>query len=199
MPNLTGGKKYRSGFRTQQEPELHDVNEAEGQMIGRVVKALGDRNMMVFCNDNKERVCHIRGGLCKRRGKVRIEVGDIVLISLRGEGIGSSHQMDRGDILEKFDRDLPKKLQRTLPGANPRLFTNIESLDTTARASNKTAEELEYGFEFDNEANMDDDSDSEEREANKTLVAQKRSAARDVKQSATAGNGGGDDIDIDAI
>ena len=199
MPNLTGGKKYRSGFRTQQEPELHEVNEEEGQMIGRVVKALGDRNMMVFCNDNKERVCHIRGGLCKRRGKVRIEVGDIVLISLRGEGIGSSHQMDRGDILEKFDRDLHKKLQRTLPGANPRLFTNIESLDTTARASNKTAEELEYGFEFDNEANMDDDSDSEEREANKTLVAQKRSAARDVKQSATAGNGGGDDIDIDAI
>jgi initiation factor 1A len=198
MPNLTGGKKYRSGFRTQQEPELHEVNESEGQMIGRVVKALGDRNMMVFCNDNRERVCHIRGGLCKRRGKVRIEVGDIVLISLRGEGIGSSHQMDRGDILEKFDRDLHKKLQRTLPGANPRLFTNIESLDTNVRASNKTVDELEYGFEFDNEATMED-SDSEEREANKTTVALKRSAARDVKQSATAGNGGGDDLDIDAI
>jgi initiation factor 1A len=199
MPNMTGGKKYRSGFRTQQEPELHEVNEAEGQMIGRVVKALGDRNMLIFCNDNRERICHIRGGLCKRRGKVRIEVGDIVLISLRGTGVGSSNQMDRGDILDKFDRDLHKKLQKSMPGANPRLFTNIESLDSSVRASDKTANELEYGFEFDNDATLDDDTDSEEREANKTTVALKRSAARDVKQNATAGNGGGDDVDIDAI
>ena len=106
MPkNLKGGKAYRSGNRAEVKPILHEIVWAEGQAPGRVLKHLGDRNVMLYCNDNKERIAHIRGGLSKK--KATIEVGDIVLYSNRGEGLGSvGTDKERGDILEKYKVDL---------------------------------------------------------------------------------------------
>jgi translation initiation factor 1A len=199
MPNLKGGKKYKSGKHSDDKPELHEINEEDGQSIGRVIKALGDRNMLLYCNDGKERIAHIRGGLSKKKGF--IEIGDIVLYSERGEGLSNSS--NRGDILAKYDRDLHSLLKKQ-PGVNPRLFTNLETLDSSSRAKGVTPAAADCGFEFENETGSegDDEGDALIARANrKAEEDKKRAAARDVKHGATAGNGGnnGDDVDIDAI
>jgi initiation factor 1A len=79
MPNLQGGKKYKSSKHSQESKAiLHPVEE--GQQIGRILKVLGNKRMIVYCNDNTQRICKIRGALGKRSW---IEKGDIVLISIR--------------------------------------------------------------------------------------------------------------------
>ena len=45
-----------------------------------MIRVLGNRNMLCYCNDNLIRVCHVRG---KLRNRVYIELGDVILISLR--------------------------------------------------------------------------------------------------------------------
>jgi translation initiation factor 1A len=199
MPNLKGGKKYKSGKHSDDKPELHEINEEDGQSIGRVIKTLGDRNMLLYCNDGKERIAHIRGGLSKKKGF--IEIGDIVLYSLRSEGM--SNDSDRGDILAKYDRDLHSLLKKQ-PGVNSRLFTNLETLDIASRAKGVTPVMADCGFEFENETGSENDDDDTQdviaaRAEKKALEDKKRATARDVKHSATAENGGNDDVDIDAI
>jgi initiation factor 1A len=107
MPNLTGGKKYKSGKHDANvKAEFHEIDAEQGQMVGRILKGLGDRNMLVYCNDGKERIAHIRGGL--RKKVARLEIGDIVLISLRGEGMNATQGkiLDKADILAKYDQGL---------------------------------------------------------------------------------------------
>jgi hypothetical protein len=61
MPkNLKGGQAYRSGNRAEIKPILHEIVWADGQAPGRVLKHLGDRNVMLYCNDNIERIARIR-------------------------------------------------------------------------------------------------------------------------------------------
>ncbi len=198
MPNLKGGKKYKSGKHSDDKPELYEINEEDGQSIGRVIKALGDRNMLLYCNDGKERIAHIRGGLSKKKGF--IEIGDIVLYSVRGEGMSSGS--DRGDILAKYDRDLHSLLKKQ-PGVNPRLFTNLETLDIASRAKGVTPAAADCGFEFENESGSEGGDEADQllaRADRKAAEEKKRAAARDVKHSSTTDNGGGnDDVDIDAI
>jgi initiation factor 1A len=73
MPNSVGGKKSKH----QDDPKVYE--RLPGQMYGRVLKLLGGCNAMVFCNDNKERLCHIRGNM---RRKVWIEVGGTLFSSV---------------------------------------------------------------------------------------------------------------------
>lgn len=127
MPNLQGGKKYKSSKHRDQKVEMHEVIEADGQMLARVLRALGNLRMLLYCNDGKERICKIRNAIKK---STRILVGDIVLISLR-EGTE-----EKGDILAKYDPSLMSKLKK-LPGVNMNLFLD------EAKASE------EGGFEFD--------------------------------------------------
>jgi initiation factor 1A len=203
MPNLKGGKKYKSGKHSDDKPELYEINEEEGQSIGRVIKTLGDRNMLLYCNDCKERIAHIRGGLSKKKGF--IEIGDIVLYSLRGDGM--SNGSDRGDILAKYDRDLHSLLKKQ-PGVNGRLFTTLETLDVASRAKGTTPASADCGFDFENDTDSEGDNEGDvliARAERKALEEKKRAAARDVKHGATTGNGdgansnGNDNIDIDAI
>ena len=80
MPNLTGGKKYKSKKNASDAPIF--VEKMSDQLYGRILKNLGDRNVLVYSNDNKIRLCHIRGSI---RKDMWINVGDIVLISIRDE------------------------------------------------------------------------------------------------------------------
>ena len=108
MPNKVGGKNYKKG-KHQDDPKVYE--RLEGQMYGRVLKLLGGCNAMVFCNDNKERLCHIRGNM---RRKVWIEVGDIVLISLRDLSDESDPTfVERGDICAKYFSAAPTLVRST--------------------------------------------------------------------------------------
>ena len=86
-PNLRGGKAYRKGKKA---PAITDEEKAgkfsakdADQEYGRVLKMLGERRVLCFCNDGVDRVCKIRGKICKGRHREWIEVGDIVLLSFR--------------------------------------------------------------------------------------------------------------------
>jgi len=193
MPNFKGGKKYKSGKHTETKVEIHEINEADGQMIGRVIKNLGDRNMMVYCNDGKERVSHIRGGLRKKTAK--IEIGDIVLISLRSIDPGSPLE-NRGDILAKYERETHGQLKK-MKEINPKIFLTVETTGT--KVENDDGFEFDYGSGDEKEDDEDDKDDPEsaekKREKRKEAEEKKRAAARSVKQSAGDDDGGGINID----
>jgi initiation factor 1A len=186
MPkNLKGGKAYRSGNHAEVKPVLHEIVWAEGQAPGRVLKHLGDRNVMLYCNDNIERIARIRGGLSKK--KANIEIGDIVLYSNRGEGLGSvgTHK-ERGDILEKYDREIIHDLKK-LPFVNPKLFLQLEKRNEI-EGINKPDEAFDFDADSDSES-----TDNEERNMVKALEEKKRSEARYTKYDQV------DDLNIDSI
>lgn len=140
MPNIQGGKKYKSTKHHHSDSvEMHEINEADGQMLGRVLRALGNRRMLLHCNDGTERICKIRNAIVK---KVRITVGDVVLISIRED------TDSKGDILAKYDTSLFSKLKK-IPGVNQNLFLTLEEA--------KTKED--EGFQF--ESGAGDESEEE--------------------------------------
>jgi len=214
MPNFKGGKKYKASKHGESDAIFHEIDTKEGQMVGRVIKNLGDRNMLLYCNDGKERMAHIRGGL--RKKNANIEIGDLVLFSLRGDGLrigleSQSSSKERGDILAKYEREVYSQLKR-YPGINPKLFNSIEKMDLEQRNNG----EDDFGFVFDSgqgneneNENEGEDGDKSQREAKKLQDDKKRSLARNLKQSQpvdnydgagiTKNSGGDSDVDIDAI
>jgi translation initiation factor 1A len=97
MPNLTGGKNYKKTKHSSEKPKY--VEKSDDQLFGRVLQILGNRNTLVFCNDNEIRLCHIRGSI---RKDMWINIGDIVLISIR-ELNDKSEKYQKGDILHKYE------------------------------------------------------------------------------------------------
>jgi initiation factor 1A len=86
--NLRGGKAFKKGKKGGGQDDGEGGRNKfagleEDQQYGRVLRALGDRRMLCFCNDGVDRICKIRGKLCRGPGKQRIEVGDIVILSFR--------------------------------------------------------------------------------------------------------------------
>lgn len=212
MPNFTGGKKYKSSKHGENTAEFHEI--ADGQIVGRVIKNLGNRNLMIYCNDNKERMGHIRGGL--RKKEARIEVGDIVLMSMRGDGMrvmgDDADANNRCDILAKYEREVHRILKKT-EGVNPKLFTELERMDERGRATACKDGEEDIGFTFeasDSEEEVDIDREGKSNEeireeiqkaraARDTARAKKRNEERAAKESGAAAQKREDDIDIDAI
>ena len=166
MPNLQGGKKYKSSKHSQEtKAVLHEVGE--DQQVARVLKVLGNRRMLVYCNDNKQRICKIRGALGKRHW---IGIGDIVLISMREElaagttGSGALAKFEisgeRGDILAKYDQTILGKLKKE-DGMNPKLFLTLETMDV---ANNVKAEDILNNLGEDGEDDIFDDGGDDEPE-----------------------------------
>jgi len=128
-PNKTGGKNYKKTKQGEADPILYEL--LPGQMYGRVIRLVGGCNVVVYCNDNYERICHIRGNM---RRKVWLATGDIVLISLRdldSSGTTNTKDIMRGDVCAKYDSRVLHRLQAKDPSINPRLFTTIEKTETT--------------------------------------------------------------------
>jgi initiation factor 1A len=207
MPNFTGGKKYKSSKHGDGNAEFHEIGD--GQIVGRVIKNLGNRNVMVYCNDNKERMGHIRGGL--RKKEARIEVGDLVLMSMRSEGMRvmgeEADANNRCDILAKYEREVHGILKKTA-GINKKLFTQLEKMDERSRAAAYKEGEEDFGFTFEGsdseEEEVPEDGPNKEdvlasRAARDEARARKRNAERAAKESGEGAKERGDEIDIDAI
>ncbi len=146
-PNKKGGKNYKKGKHADDAPIIYE--RLEDQMYARVIKILGNCNLLVFCNDGRDRICHIRGNM---RKKVWMNIGDIVLISIRDYGKEEVGKLGRGDICAKYDSNVILKLRQKDETINPLLFNNIESAETEDR-KNKVIEE--GGFDFDEDSNED--------------------------------------------
>lgn len=135
MPNIRGGKSYKkSKGKTKfgEDEEVAFLEIAEDQMVGRVLRLLGNLNATVYCQDNKQRVCKICRSIKK---SVRFEVGDIVLISLRdcevsNDELSKGVRGSRGDILDKFHPKQFKDLKDE--GINAAMFLTLDSVNEIA-------------------------------------------------------------------
>ena len=204
-PNSKGGKgykKHKKGGEAESSEHTYIERQA-GQMIGRVIRLLGNRNVLCYCNDDRLRICHICG---KMKGRVWIEPGDMVLLSLREFEtqvvIGKDDR--RGDIIAKYAPDHLKRLRKE-PDANPKLFMKLETSENLTLAEiglDKSREQLlkatdDIGFVF------EDGSDSEAEEK-KGKAAAKAAGPPMPFGWATPGSAAGaagesDEVDIDKI
>jgi translation initiation factor 1A len=195
-PNTKGGKNYKKGKHTDSDPIIYE--RLPGQMYGRVIKLLGGCNALVFCNDNRERMCHIRGNM---RKKVWISTGDIVLISTRDLANEGDSKVERGDICAKYDQRVIYKLRDKDRTINDKLFTNVEKTDNVG--SNIPANN-EDGFIFidddDNTNNKHSDSDADadsDSDLKKSMMPSNRAAQK--KAMMVSNNDDDDDVNIDDI
>ena len=181
MPkNLKGGKAYkRMKQGTDDDRNMIECNYEDGQQYGRILRNMGGMNLIVFCNDGNERMCHVRGGIKK---SCRMHEGDIVIISLRdlynGEGGGKTPKgQERGDILGRVD---PKhySIMRRDPQVNQSLFTALEAMDEKSR---KVPAHEQGGFTF--------GYDSEDENQQENTVAQ-GTTEDDGDQAIPAGGAG---------
>ena len=204
MPNLKGGKNYKK-MKHAAGPAKADLHEiGEGQMIGRVLRLLGDRQAAVYCNDGIERHCRIRGKLRKR---VWIATGDVVLISLRilaggddsddEENVISTtdiREAKKGDILAKYEPEVYGKLKKVY-GVNKRLFDGLESINSKPGGKGAAAAyDDDDGDLFDH---GDGDEDEDAGEESSVDSDDKPKQARTPWKRPTAA--ADDDVDIDAI
>ena len=188
MPNIRGGKGYKKG-KGDNENEIVFLtkDKAEGQMIGRIVRALGDLNMSVFCEDNITRICKIAMGIKK---KMRFFPGDIVLLSLRDcllskTDLEQGKRPDRGDILGKYHQAQFNELMKT---ENKYIFASMKVLTEIQQkldeGKEKEAEELAGSAEnddlFDYSEEKEEKEEKEHHETKPIGWKEQRNIVRDV-------------------
>jgi initiation factor 1A len=164
MPiNKNGGKGCKKGKSVSKDDDtilMVECNKADGQMFGRVLKAVGDRRFVIFCNDSKQRTCKLAGSVRKNDW---VETGGIVLISVRDLSFTTTGSLasntEVGDIISTVDSRLYSKLKK-LDGINQLLFTAIENDGVTARA--KEEDDLFDLEDGEGEEDGDDDEDEDE-------------------------------------
>ena len=151
--NLRGGKAYKKSKKAGDEDNgKRFIAKTKEQEYARVTKLLGNRRVLCFCNDGLDRVCKIRGGICRGSShKQLIEVGDIVLISTRSyladsddekkpalqiavEATGTdttetaatlaSGRKDVADIITKYDRSNWRDIRKE-QGIHPFMFPTL--------------------------------------------------------------------------
>lgn len=171
MPNQIGGKNYKKSKHGGATKKVVMIDRQPDQMYARILRNLGGDRMVVFCNDGKQRLCLIRGGMRKR---VWMRAGDLVLISVRDfekkAEVGSS-ELEKGDIIAKYDEDLIPLLKKE-PDFNQILLRQLETVDgkllsdlgTDDRDAQRRAlnnlEDDTVGIEFANESEEEEESGS---------------------------------------
>lgn len=176
MPNRTGGKNYKKSKQTGSIVKPF-IDRQPDQQYARILRNLGGRNMLVYSNDNKVRLCHICGAMKKFNW---LAVGDLVLISLRDfekKPEPGSKEYEKGDIVAKYDSEHLGKLKK-LPDINPKLFMQLETVDGKILAEIGTKEQSKMmlpgeddsgGIEFDRSNAKEENEDEEESEEEKEL------------------------------
>lgn len=178
MPNQKGGKNYKkSKHSTPQKQNL--VMPETDQIFGRVIRNLGQRRMLVFSDDNKIRMCHIRGSM--RRGSSWIGIGDIVLITCRDfeKKPEKPDDYENADIIFRYEKDLQSDLKR-LPMINKKLFMQIESVDSKllndicSKKYDDLQPEEDAGIEFAEESEEDEDEEANKGKTEEEIKNEKK-------------------------
>ena len=157
MPNMKGGKNYKKTKHANEDVIF--IEAAEDQQYARVIKILGNRNVLAYCNDNKVRLCHIRGGI---RKDMWISLGDIVIMSCRDLEQCKSEKYEKGDILYKYDRNFFSKLKK-IEHMNEKLFLPLETAEADLlnriKQSKEGYNEVEFNIDTKDEDIFEEDLD----------------------------------------
>ena len=145
--NLAGGKNFKKGRKVRDDdaPSAKFIGRDEGQDYARVIRAVGNRRFTCFCNDGVERICKVRGTLCWGPRKVRIEVADIIIFSLRDFDADSG-----GDIIAKVPSKFWREVQKE-EGIHNHLFIAAASSD-----------DIDGGIMFDHGSSDEEEKEEEE-------------------------------------
>ena len=138
MPRGKGGKKKRRGRNdtfVKKELVLCD----EGQAYAKVIKMLGNARLQADCyikvSDGQfmmeTKVCLIRGSMRKR---VWINVGDIILVSLR------EFDNTKGDVIHKYTNEEASKLIKKKH--MPSVKLDSHSTDDSTKKNSNTVENI---------------------------------------------------------
>jgi translation initiation factor 1A len=177
MPNKKGGKGYKKG-KGNDETTMQFVDIMPGQYMARVIRILGDRNILCYCDDNVLRICHIRRTM---KGRVWIEIGDMVLVSLRDFNADDPKIIKRGDILAKYPPEQVRVLKRE-GGVNERLFMKLEDrngITIEAVGEDKTLDmgildkKQDDGFDFESGSESESEEESDEKEGETKIVSKR--------------------------
>lgn len=211
MPNRTGGKNYKKSKQSGSDSKPF-VEKQPDQLYARVLRNLGGRNMLVYCNDNKIRLCHICGAMRKFNW---LSVGDLVIISLRDfekKPPAGSKEYEKGDILGKYDSEHLSKLKK-IPDVNPKLFMALETMDGTVLAAigeNEIknmkkmlpGEEDDAGIEFDRSGDEDSEEEGSDSDDEKARIGKNNKPTKTNKMAQATikdKQDQEDDINIDDI
>lgn len=142
---LGGGKRRKKaahknmGDRSKR-PLLYKEDEQE---YGLVEKMLGDMRCSVLCSDSTTKICHIRG---KFKRRVWINVGDVVLVSLR------EFEDEKADVIHKYTAD-EAELLKIQEEFDPNALKNIVSGDGTSNipqiTNDVSMDNIEAEIDFD--------------------------------------------------
>jgi len=124
-PNTKGGKGYKKKKKVsgQAQKELVQIVREPGQMPARALRLLGNRQILCYCNDNVVRNCHVCG---RMKGRQYVNVGDVVLISLRDWSANVAQKdVKLGDIVNIYSREHFSGLRKD-PEVNQRLLMQLE-------------------------------------------------------------------------
>ena len=196
-PNLRGGKSYKKakGGSNTTENAVAFITKDDDQMVGRIIRMLGDLNVSVFCQDNKTRVCKIAMGIKK---KVRFFMGDVVLISLRDclmskSELDAGKRSDRGDVLGIYSEAQFSQLKAE--GIPEYLFAQTETINkmSTKFQQGDTKGALALG-EGATDNYVFEEGDNREERIN-TVVTQ----TGDLRPKATDENEEDKDVDVDDL
>ena len=102
-----GGKKGKKGKKPGTSLQRNLEFKGENQEYAQVTKLLGDCRLLVDCFDGKSRLCHIRGNM---RKKIFINMGDIIIISLRDFEKETDGSISKCDAIYLYNREEVKKL-----------------------------------------------------------------------------------------
>lgn len=157
-PNSKGGKGYKKKKKVSGpgSRELVQIVREPGQMPARAIRLLGNRQVLCYCNDDVIRNCHICG---RMKGRERVNIGDLVLISLRDwSKLVKPKDVRLGDIINLYGREHHSYLRKEAD-VNKRLFMQLELASGYTMASigedcSGTTIDLpeDDGIEFDEES-----------------------------------------------
>ena len=164
-PNTKGGKGYKKKKKQANTDEPIFIDRQMGQMPARAIRLLGNRNVLCYSNDNVLRMCHICG---KMKGRVFVQPGDVVLITLRDFKMSATEkelkEVKTGDIIGKYDPRQFTALKKE-EGVNQKIFMKLESgghcvgevgTDYTGVEMNVVED---TGFEFEHSEESEDEGD----------------------------------------
>ena len=129
MPKKTKAKKNQKNRGVAEKRQLVEA-DLDGQVYGILEKALGSRFFDVKCLDGIKRRCKVR------KKRMRVNIGDCVIISLR------DFDDQNADVIYKYDSGEVRDLQRSgvLPSSSDVGFFN---------ENYGSDNEEDCGFEFD--------------------------------------------------
>ena len=195
-PNKKGGKAYKK-MKTGEKEEVEFIDILPMQYVARAVRVLGNRNILSYCHDNVIRICHIPRGMKGHSPDKLIEVGDIILISLRDFTSPLSRldpatstreqlreeqmkleeslkRVDRGDVIAKYAPEQIRSMKKD--GLYPKIFLKLEDKEGVSldKCGQEVDEKLFLSMNKEDDLFEYEEDEEEEEETETTEIVDKR-------------------------